>query len=134
MKLLVTGAAGMLGRDLVLAADSAGHDVVGFDLADFDVTDRDAGASRVRLERPDAVVNCAAWTDVDGAEADEEAATLVNGDAAGFVAGAAAAVGAVVVYPSTDYVFDGLKREPYVESDPVAPASAYGRSKLAGEH
>jgi dTDP-4-dehydrorhamnose reductase len=79
------------------------------------------------------VINCAAYTNVDGAEEHEETATRVNGDGAGNVAAAAAAVGALVVYPSTDYVFDGAKREPYVEDDPVCPRSAYGRSKLAGE-
>jgi dTDP-4-dehydrorhamnose reductase len=84
-------------------------------------------------ERPDAVVNCAAWTDVDGAEADESAATAVNGVGAGILAAEAADVGASVVYPSTDYVFDGSSRRPYIESDRPAPLSAYGRSKLAGE-
>jgi dTDP-4-dehydrorhamnose reductase len=84
-------------------------------------------------ERPAAVVNCAAWTDVDGAESDLDGAMRLNAQAAGAVAEAAAAVGAAVLYPSTDYVFDGRSGRPYVESDPVAPESAYGRSKLAGE-
>ena len=79
------------------------------------------------------VINCAAWTDVDGAEEAEEAAMAVNGTGAGNVAAAAAAVGASVVYVSTDYVFDGAKGAPYVESDQPAPLSAYGRTKLAGE-
>jgi len=87
----------------------------------------------MEAERPDAVINCAAWTDVDGAEAAEDEATEVNGVGAGIVAAEAAGVGAVVVHPSTDYVFDGTKRTPYVESDTPAPLSAYGRSKLAGE-
>jgi dTDP-4-dehydrorhamnose reductase len=124
----------MLGRDVVGAAELAGHDVVGLARADLDVTDGGAVRSAFEAERPDAVVNCAAYTNVDGAEADEAAATLLNGAAVGYVAGVAAAVGASVVQPSTDYVFDGLKTSPYVESDPTAPRSAYGRSKLAGEH
>ncbi len=133
MKLLVTGAAGMLGRDVMLAAGNAGHDVVGFGRAELDVTDPAALAKKLDLERPDVVINCAAWTDVDGAEAAEEAAFAVNGTGAGNVAAAAAEVGAIVVYISSDYLFDGAKGAPYVESDQAAPLSAYGRTKLAGE-
>jgi len=133
MKLLVTGAAGMLGRDVMLAAGNAGHDVVGFGRTELDVTAPAALAKKLDLERPDVVINCAAWTDVDGAEASEQAAFAVNGTGAGNVAAAAAAVGASVVYVSSDYVFDGAKGAPYVESDQPAPLSAYGRTKLAGE-
>jgi dTDP-4-dehydrorhamnose reductase len=133
MKVLVTGAAGMLGRDVVLAAGNAGHDVVGFGRTELDVTDAAALERKFDQERPDVVVNCAAWTDVDGAEGAEEAATAVNGEGAGNVAAAAAAQGASVVYVSTDYVFDGAKGAPYVETDQTAPLSAYGRGKLAGE-
>jgi dTDP-4-dehydrorhamnose reductase len=123
----------MLGRDVMLAAGNAGHDVVGFGRAELDVTDPAALAKKFDLERPDVVINCAAWTDVDGAEAAEEAAFAVNGTGAGNAAAAAAAVGASVVYVSSDYIFDGVKRAPYVESDQPAPLSAYGRTKLAGE-
>jgi dTDP-4-dehydrorhamnose reductase len=133
VKVLVTGAAGMLGRDVLAAAERAGHEPVGLARADLDVTDAAAVRRTFEAERPDVVVNCAAYTDVDGAEGDEAAATALNGDAAGHVAAAAGAVGASVVQPSTDYVFDGAKRTPYLESDPTAPRSAYGRSKLAGE-
>ncbi len=133
MKLLVTGAAGMLGRDVMLAAGNAGHDVVGFGHTELDVSDAAAVESKLEAERPDVVINCAAWTDVDGAEEAEETAMAVNGTGAGKVAGAAAAVGASVVYVSSDYVFDGAKRAPYVETDQPAPLSAYGRTKLAGE-
>src|SRR5215207_1295743 len=133
MKLLVTGAAGMLGRDVMLAAGNAGHDVVGYGRAELDVTDAAALAKKLDLERPDMVINCAAWTDVDGAEESEQAAFAVNGTGAGNVAAAAAQVGASVVYVSSDYVFDGAKGAPYVESDQPAPLSAYGRTKLAGE-
>jgi dTDP-4-dehydrorhamnose reductase len=133
MKLLVTGAAGMLGRDVMLAAGNAGHDVVGFGHTELDVTDAASVEAKLDAERPDVVINCAAWTDVDGAEEAEDAAMAVNGTGAGKVAGAAASVGASVVYVSSDYVFDGAKGAPYVESDQPAPLSAYGRTKLAGE-
>jgi len=133
MKLLVTGAAGMLGRDVMLAAGNAGHAVVGYGRAELDVTDPAQLDRRLELERPDVVINCAAWTDVDGAETAEEAAFAVNGAGAGNVAAAAAKVEARIVHISTDYVFDGVKGAPYVESDQPAPLSAYGRTKLAGE-
>lgn len=134
MRLLVTGAAGMLGRDVVAAANDAGHEVVALARADLDIADAAAVRAAVRDARPDAMVNCAAWTDVDGAEADEAAATAVNGDGAGHVAAAAAEVGAHLIHVSSDYVFDGEATEPYLEDAPTAPRSAYGRSKLAGEH
>jgi dTDP-4-dehydrorhamnose reductase len=133
MKVLVTGAAGMLGRDVMLAAGNAGHQVVGYGHAELDVADAEAVGIKIEGERPDVVINCAAWTDVDGAEEREEEATRVNGPAAGNVAAAAASVGASVVYVGSDYVFDGSKGAPYVETDQTAPLSAYGRSKLAGE-
>ena len=115
----------MLGRDVLQAAP----DAVGLTREELDVTDAEAVRRAIAETRPDAIVNCAAYTDVDGAESDEETATRVNGSSAL----AEAAGDAVLVYPSTDYVFDGRKRDPYVESDPVAPQGAYGRSKLAGE-
>jgi dTDP-4-dehydrorhamnose reductase len=133
MKLLVAGAAGMLGRDVMLAAGNAGHDVVGYGRPELDVTDPAGLEKKLDLERPDVVINCAAWTDVDGAEESEPAAFAVNGTGAGNIAAAAAKVGAAIVYVSSDYVFDGSKGAPYVESDQVAPLSAYGRTKLAGE-
>jgi dTDP-4-dehydrorhamnose reductase len=123
----------MLGRDVMLAAGNAGHDVVGFGHAELDVADGAAVEAKFELERPDVAINCAAWTDVDGAEEHEEEATRINGGGAGNVAAAAAAVGASVVYVSSDYVFDGSKGAPYVETDQTAPLSAYGRGKLAGE-
>jgi dTDP-4-dehydrorhamnose reductase len=119
----VLGAAGMLGQDVMRAA---GADAVGFSHAELDVTD----AATVREALSGAtVINCAAYTDVDGAEANPAAAHAVNAQGAHNVAEAASRV----VYVSTDYVFDGAKDGPYVESDPVNPLSAYGRSKLAGE-
>jgi dTDP-4-dehydrorhamnose reductase len=133
MRILVTGAGGMLGRDVSLAAANAGHDVVALAHTDLDVTDAEGVLDRVERERPATVINCAAWTDVDGAEVSEERAMASNGTGAGSVAAAAATVGAKVVYVSTDYVFDGSKGSPYVETDQPAPLSAYGRTKLAGE-
>jgi dTDP-4-dehydrorhamnose reductase len=132
MRLLVTGAAGMLGTDVVAAA-AAGHDVVAFTRGDLDITDSDAVRLAVSDVQPDAVINCAAWTDVDAAEAAEAQATLINGDGAGHVAAAAASVGAHVVHVSTDYVFGGDATSPYREDAPTGPIGAYGRSKLAGE-
>lgn len=123
----------MLGHDVMLAAGNAGHDVVGYGRAELDVTDPAALDRKLDLERPDVVINCAAWTDVDGAEDAEEAAFAVNGAGAGNVAAATAKLEARVVHVSTDYVFDGAKAAPYVESDQPAPPSAYGRTKLAGE-
>jgi dTDP-4-dehydrorhamnose reductase len=123
----------MLGRDVARAARDVGHEPIVFARSDLDVCDRAAVDQSFIEHYPGAVINCAAWTNVDGAEAHEDEATEVNGPGAGHVAAAAAAVGAPVVYPSTDYVFDGAKEEGYVESDAVNPISAYGRSKLAGE-
>jgi dTDP-4-dehydrorhamnose reductase len=133
MKVLVTGAGGMLGQDVVRAAEFVNHEVVAYGRADLDVTDPGVVRRVMESELPNAVVNCAAWTDVDGAEAAESEASGVNGVGAGIVAAEAAGVGAVVVYPSTDYVFDGTSRRPYSESDRPSPIQAYGRSKLAGE-
>lgn len=113
----------MLGRDVVRAAGADG-----LSRAELDVTD--ARAVRAAIGPDDLVVNCAAWTDVDGAEEHLDEALRVNREGARNVAEAAGAV----VYVSSDYVFDGTKRTPYLESDPTGPLSAYGRSKLAGEH
>jgi dTDP-4-dehydrorhamnose reductase len=130
---MVTGAGGMLGQDLTRAAEQAGHDVARFTHEDLDITQADAVAQAVASESPDVLVNCAAWTDVDGAEDDLRGATDVNAGGAANLAAATAEIGAKLVYPSTDYVFDGSKTEPYVESDEPRPLSVYGQSKLAGE-
>ena len=133
MKVIVTGAGGMLGGDVVTVADAQGHEVVALDRDDLDVTDPKRVERVITREHPGAVINCAAWTDVDGAESSEHDAELVNGEGAGFVADAARQAGAKVLYVSTDYVFDGSKQGPYTESDEPAPLNAYGRTKLAGE-
>jgi dTDP-4-dehydrorhamnose reductase len=133
MRVVVTGAAGMLGRDVLRAGEHAGIDVIGLQRTELDVTDRDACTEAIAVQRPDAVINCAAWTDVDGAEEHEQAALTVNGIAPGNLAYACAQAGARLVHVSTDYVFDGTATRPYVESDPVGPIGAYGRTKLDGE-
>jgi dTDP-4-dehydrorhamnose reductase len=123
----------MLGRDFMMAAREHGHEVVGLDHVALDITDSSSVERAVVLHEPDVVVNCAAYTDVDGAEADEPSAMRVNDEGAALLAAAAASVGAKIVHPSSDYVFDGSSRRPYVESDVTGAVSAYGRSKLAGE-
>ncbi|KPG81346.1 dTDP-4-dehydrorhamnose reductase [Frigoribacterium sp. RIT-PI-h] len=128
-KYLVTGARGMLGTDLLEAL--FGRDVTVLGRADLDVTDRDAVFAAVQGH--DVVVNAAAYTAVDAAETDEEAALAVNGTAAGLLAEATASVGAKLVQVSTDYVFDGDATEPYAEDATIAPVSAYGRTKAEGE-
>jgi len=131
--MLITGAGGMLGQDLLAGAAAAGLDVTGLTRAELDITDRAAVVDAVAAHAPGVVVNCAAWTDVDGAEVHPAAAAEVNGGGAGNLAHAAAARGAWIIHVSSDYVFDGTQRQPYVESDATAPLSAYGASKLAGE-
>ena len=132
MKVLVTGAGGMLGQDVVRVAEGMRHQVLALTHDDLDVTDPARVERVITRERPGAVINCAAWTNVDGAEESEHEASLINAQGAGFVAGAAAKVGAQVVYPSTDYVFNG-EGGPYSESDDPNPINAYGRTKLGGE-
>jgi dTDP-4-dehydrorhamnose reductase len=133
VKVLVTGAAGMLGQAVVRAGEAVGREVIGLGRGELDVTDVEAVRQRVDSERPGAVVNCAAYTNVDGAEEERELAFGLNGRAPGVLAAAAAEVGASILHLSSDYVFDGRKGEPYVESDATAPLSAYGESKLVGE-
>ena len=133
MKLLITGAAGMLGQDVMTAATASGHEVLGFSRAELDITDPAAAQNALARASADVVLNCAAWTDVDGAEASPEEAFAVNSAGAGKVARAAAEAGAWVIHVSSDYVFSGRKRDPYLESDPTEPLSVYGRSKLDGE-
>jgi dTDP-4-dehydrorhamnose reductase len=132
MRVLVTGADGMLGHDVVRVAEDMRHQVITMSHDDLDVTDPARVDRMITRERPGAVINCAAWTNVDGAEESEREASLVNAQGAGFVADAANKVDAKIVYLSTDYVFDG-NNGPYGESDDPAPINAYGRTKLAGE-
>jgi dTDP-4-dehydrorhamnose reductase len=133
MRLLVVGAYGMLGREVVAAASAAGHTVIERDVDSIDIVDPEFTTRVVAGDAPDVVINCAAFTDVDGAEDQEDVALEVNGDGAGNLAAAAAAAGARIIHISTDYVFPGDATEPYVESDATGPRTAYGRTKLAGE-
>lgn len=123
----------MLGRDLLRALEREGEEWTGFDRVDLDITHPELVEAAVAEFRPDVIVNCAAWTKVDDAEAHEEAATLVNGRAVEYLADAANRHGALLAQISTDFVFDGSSRAPYEIDAPYAPLSAYGRSKLAGE-
>jgi dTDP-4-dehydrorhamnose reductase len=122
----------MLGQDIVRVAEDQRHQVIALSHDDLDVTDPARVERLITRERPDTVINCAAWSDVDGAEESEHEASLVNAQGAGFVADAAAKVDAKVLYLSSDYVFDGTNG-PYGESDDPGPINAYGRTKLAGE-
>ena len=133
MKILVTGAAGQLGRELIDVATGAGHDVFAASRAELDITKPEVVRAVVLREQPAVIVHAAAWTAVDACESDREKAMLHNGAATRFVVDAAREVGARVIYISTDYVFDGTKPTPYVEADVPNPQSVYGVSKLAGE-
>ncbi|REF35083.1 dTDP-4-dehydrorhamnose reductase [Thermasporomyces composti] len=133
LRWIVTGAGGMLGHDVMVALREAGHEVVGLGRGDLDITDADAVRAAFDRHRPDVVVNCAAYTAVDDAETDEERAYQVNAVGPRLLAEAAAAHGTRLVHVSTDYVFAGDARAPYAEDAKPAPATAYGRTKLAGE-
>lgn len=134
MRLLVTGARGQVGTELVaLARADPSLDVVAATRDDLDLADLDSIPGILARAAPDVVVNCAAYNAVDAAEDDPETAMRVNGEAPGVLARACAEQGAHLVHISTDYVFDGEKRTPYEEGDEPTPRSAYGRSKLAGE-
>ncbi|SCG75489.1 dTDP-4-dehydrorhamnose reductase [Micromonospora coxensis] len=131
-RVLVTGAGGMLGQDLLaVLASRPDLTVSAATRAELDITD--AGAVRAAVAGHDVVFNTAAWTDVDGAEQAEAAATAVNGDGVAHLARACADTGARLVHVSTDYVFPGNADAPYAEDAPTDPINAYGRSKLAGE-
>lgn len=133
MKILLTGAGGMLAHALGVRAAARGCAVAAYARHDLDVTHEADVRAAVQRERPLAVIQCAAYTRVDDAERAEAAAHDVNARGAGIVARACAELGVRFVYPSTDYVFDGSATTPYRPDAPVAPLNAYGRSKLAGE-
>jgi dTDP-4-dehydrorhamnose reductase len=133
VKLIVTGAAGQLGTDLVRYAMRAGDDVVVADRSTLDITDALAVRSFVEAHRPDAIINAAAYTAVDACETNQEMARAVNAEAVGSLRDAADATDAHLVHVSTDYVFDGTLDRPYVEDDTPNPQSVYGVTKLEGE-
>jgi dTDP-4-dehydrorhamnose reductase len=133
LKWLITGAGGMLGTDLRDELTQRGEPFIALTRSDLDVTDSRLVSAAVAEHAPDVIVNCAAYTKVDLAESEESAANAINGSAVELLANAANEAGALLVQLSTDFVFDGSKREPYEIDDPTAPLSAYGRSKLLGE-
>ena len=134
MRIVVTGAGGQLGRELVGVIAAAGHEPVAADRGACDVTVPGAAARLLARIGPDAVVNCAAWTDVDGAERAPDEAYRANALGPRLLAAACAAAGVRLCHVSTDFVFDGDGDEPLDEWAPVRPLSVYGASKLAGEH
>lgn len=138
-KVFITGSNGQLGRELKKQLDALGIDSAGYDLPDFDVADSAQVQAAVEKEQPDIIINCAAMTNVDGCELNQDAAQRANAEGARVMAQAAKALDIPIVQVSTDYVFDGEgivedgARRPYVETDPTAPQSVYGSTKLDGE-
>jgi dTDP-4-dehydrorhamnose reductase len=128
--ILVVGANGMLGRDLIALLGDRGR---GVDIADIDITSLESVLKVVSGLKPEVVINCAAYTDVDGCESNIDTAMAVNGEGVVYLAMACRDIGALLVQVSTDYIFDGGKGTPYVEDDAPCPLSVYGESKLAGE-
>lgn len=132
-KVLVTGAKGMLGRDLCPILEQEGYEVIATDYEELDITNKDKVIETVSKIKPDLIIHCAAYTNVDKAEDDEAAAYNLNVEGAKNIAVASAEVDACVVYISTDYVFGGKKTTPYFPLDNPNPLSVYGKTKLLGE-
>ncbi|NPU84170.1 MAG: dTDP-4-dehydrorhamnose reductase [Syntrophaceae bacterium] len=133
MNILVVGHKGMLGGDLLVRLAMAGHEVTGMDIDELDITSREACRDAVAETGPDAVVNAAAYTNVDGCESDRDGCFSVNARGVENLALACRERGVRIVHFSTDYIFDGRKGTPYAEDDPGAPLNVYGESKLEGE-
>ncbi|MCX8036308.1 MAG: dTDP-4-dehydrorhamnose reductase [Candidatus Sumerlaeia bacterium] len=133
-KVLVTGAKGMLGTDLVARIKmTRKYDLVAVDIEEMDITRLSEVKNTLLEHRPDVVIHCAAYTNVDRAENERELAMAVNSEGTKHVAFFCREIGAEMIYISTDYVFDGVKQTPYVETDRTHPINVYGASKLAGE-
>lgn len=133
-KVLVTGANGQLGSEIrVLVSSFPELEFAFTDVAELDITNSEKVAGFISSFQPDYLVNCAAYTNVDKAETDQETATLLNATAVGILAEQSAKAGCKMIHISTDYVFDGKGPRPYKEDDRVAPQSAYGKTKLEGE-
>jgi dTDP-4-dehydrorhamnose reductase len=134
-RILVVGARGMLGRDLmsILHSSFSKDEIIGWDIEEIDIRKEDESITKIEKLRPEILIHLAAYTDVDGCELDKEKAFAVNAEGTRHVAMAASKCHAKMVYLSTDYVFDGEKREPYLENDPPHPLNVYGHSKLKGE-
>ncbi|MEJ8305025.1 dTDP-4-dehydrorhamnose reductase [Saccharibacillus sacchari] len=133
MKILVTGASGQLGQDVVRIFEQAGHEVKGCTRAELDIADQQQCERVIGEYVPEAIIHCAAYTAVDAAEEDVDGAYRVNASGTRNIAVAAEKAGAKLVYISTDYVFDGNADRPYREYDNTAPQTVYGESKRAGE-
>jgi dTDP-4-dehydrorhamnose reductase len=133
MKVVVTGAAGQLGKDVVLELVRRNHEAFGADRQQLDITNEADVQAFIRDVKPDVILHCAAYTNVDAAEENEQVAYQINGLGTEYLAKAAKQVGAKMLYISTDYVFDGTATEPYNVDHPTKPIGAYGRTKLAGE-
>jgi dTDP-4-dehydrorhamnose reductase len=134
-RILVIGAKGMLGRDLmgILQSTFSKDEIIGWDIDEMDIQKKDESITKIEKLRPEIVIHIAAYTDVDGCELDQEKAFAVNAEGTKHMALAASKCHAKMVYLSTDYVFDGEKGEPYLEGDPPHPLNVYGQSKLMGE-
>ena len=133
MRVLITGAAGLVGRALVEHCSASGDEVLPYDHAALDISDANAVESTIMAQRPDAIVNCAAWTDVDGCESNQQKAQAANALGPENLARASRKADAVLLTISTDYVFDGKKEGFYTQHDTPAPISVYGNYKLEGE-
>ncbi len=132
-KILIVGSKGQLGTDMVKMAEINGLDCIGLDYPEIDITNKDSVASAINLLRPAVVINCAAVTAVDDCEIRVKEAYSVNGDGPGILAEVTDKTKSLIVHISTDYVFDGTKKTPYLESDSPLPMTVYGKSKLEGE-
>lgn len=133
MRVVVTGAAGQLGQDVLLELERKNHQAFGADRQQLDITKEEDVLAFISEVKPDVILHCAAYTNVDAAEENEEAAYQVNAAGTEYLAKAAKQIGAKMLYVSTDYVFDGTASEPYEVDEPTKPLGAYGRTKLAGE-
>ncbi len=133
MRILIIGGNGQLGRDMYISCRQAGHDTWRVDIPEIDITKEESVSRTIGRMKPDAVVNCAAFTDVDACEEKRGLALAVNGTGVGYIGKTMHELNSRVVHISTDFVFDGTKKTPYVETDQAFPKSEYGKSKLVGE-
>jgi dTDP-4-dehydrorhamnose reductase len=133
MKVVVTGAAGQLGKDVLLELERKNHQAFGADRQQLDITIEEEVIAYISEIKPDVILNCAAYTNVDAAEENEEDAYRINAIGTENLAKAAKQIGAKLLHVSTDYVFDGTATKPYEVDEPTKPLGAYGRTKLAGE-
>ena len=133
MKILVIGSNGQLGWELDRQGRASSVEMVSLDLPKVDITDPQDISAAVMAVKPDLVINASAYTAVDKAETEQELAFAINRDGPGYLAASCAEAGIPLIHISTDYVFDGAKKEPYLETDPISPLGVYGKSKAEGE-